>query len=148
MTRPGRSIVAIGAGVIVLVALAIIVALVAGSPEVEAFPPGSPEATLQAYLQAVEDGDAEQAYDYLSSRAQSQMSFTDFQRFIGFGGIPRDARVRIDRTQVDDDRATLYLVIEHFSGSGIDFNRYSYEREVRLVREDDAWKIDEPLTGL
>lgn len=149
MGRAERSVLIIGLSVLALVVVAVAAALALGSTGPSQFPAGSPEDTLQRYLQAIQDGRAEEAYDYLSLRAREQMPFRDFARSVAVvGQSPWEQRVRIDRTTVDGDRATLYLTIEHFSGAGIGFNRWTYERPVRLVREDGAWKIDEPLTSL
>jgi hypothetical protein len=54
-----------------------------------------------------------------------------------------DRRVRVIRTDEAESRATVVLSIEYASGSGIRFERYSYEHTVALVRENGDWKIDE-----
>ncbi|MFS8531057.1 hypothetical protein [Sphaerobacter thermophilus] len=149
MGRAERSVLIIGLGVLGLVVLAVVAALALGSTEPTRFPEGSPEDVLQRYLIAVEEGRAEEAYDHLSARAREDMSFRDFSRYVATAGqYPSERRVRIDRAVGDGDRVTLYLTVEFFHGSGIDFNRSTYERPVRMVREDGVWKVDEPLTVL
>jgi hypothetical protein len=53
-------------------------------------------------------------------------------------------QVRIDGVDTGNGRGTVRLQIEDVSGSGLGFNRYSWDRSVALVFEDGGWKIDEP----
>ncbi|MDI3340733.1 MAG: hypothetical protein QJR03_09390 [Sphaerobacter sp.] len=149
MGRAERSVLIIGLGVIALVGVSVAVALAFGPTEPSRFPAGSPEDVLQRYLLAVDAGRAEEAYGYLSRGAQAQLRFDDFARYVASAGSYHpNRRIRVGRTVTDGDRVTVYLTIEYGGGAGLNFRRSAYERPVRLVREGDAWKIDEPLTGL
>lgn len=163
MARPERSILIIGALILALVAAAIVVTLAFGSDEPADFPVGSPEGALQEYLTAIQDGDTDRAYDLVSQSALRQMSprspstgtgtatdpisRDDFARMAGGSRGQTNSRVRIERVEyaANDQSATITLTIENFSGSGLDFNRSSWTRTLRMAREDGAWKIDEPF---
>ena len=159
MARPERSILIIGALILALVAGAIVITLAFGSDEPANFAEGSPERALQEYLAAVKDGDTDRAYDLVSESARRQMSprspgsdtdaisKDDFARMVTGSRGQTNSRVRIDRVEqsANDQSATITLTIENFSGSGIDFNRSSWTRTIRMVREDDVWKVDEPF---
>jgi hypothetical protein len=149
MGSPFRSVAIIGVVVLLLAAGAVVVALVIDVGEPAVYPEDSPEGTVQRYIQALYDGDVDTAYDYLSERVQSDYSRSEFRDHLWWmSGNNVDRRIRIAEVDVDDDHATLTLAIEHFSGSGLDFNRYTYRTRVRLVREDGEWKIDQLLTDV
>jgi hypothetical protein len=40
------------------------------------------------------------------------------------------------------------LRVDQFSGGGLGGDRYSYERTIRLIQENGAWLIDEPIVGI
>jgi hypothetical protein len=141
--RPDRSVVLIGGGVLAVVLVAVVVIVALGTPEPETFPPDSPEYALQQYLDAAHSGDEERARSFLSRRALAQ--------------IPADApgrtpycppldgrRITVDDVERSGDRATVTVEITELSGSGLDFDRYSWEYTVRMVLEDGAWKLDDP----
>jgi hypothetical protein len=135
-------VLGIGAGVVAIVVVAAIVVLAIGSPDVEEYPADSPEGTIQRYLRAVADGDEEAARALLSERVNDQMSDDPFGRLFCQPG--EGHQVRVEDVDAGDQRATVTLEIENISGSGLDFDRYSYERQVALVFEEGGWKINEP----
>jgi hypothetical protein len=47
-----------------------------------------------------------------------------------------------------DERATLQLTVEVSYGDVLFADRYSYPTEVRMVREDGVWRIDQALVHL
>lgn len=143
MGQPERSILAIGAGVLAVVLIAVVIVLTFGSPDVEHFPPDSPAGTVQRYLNALRERDYETAESLLSARARRQVPADEFRRIIFCP--PQDGRrVRALTTVETDSRATVTLSIEQISGTGLRFERYTYEQTVSLVREDGQWKIDDP----
>jgi hypothetical protein len=145
LARPERTILAIGGGILALVGAAVIIVLVFGSPDPEEFPPDSPEGTVQRYLRAVHDGDADTARAMLSERAEREMPAESFERgYYCPSSTSTGRRVRIARVDRGEQRSTVYLSIQRTSGSGLSFNRSTYEQSVRLVREDGVWKIDDP----
>jgi hypothetical protein len=55
--------------------------------------------------------------------------------------------VVLDRVETNGDATLLHLRVETFSQGGLSADRYSYPREIRLVRESGSWQIDELLVG-
>lgn len=141
MSSADRSILAIGGGVLAIVVIAIVVVLAVGEPKVTAYPVDTPEGTVQRYLSAIYDGDDTVARDLLTSRALREMGNNPFDGL--FCQQSDGHQVRIDRVTTETDRATIQLEIENVSGSGLGFDRYSWERSVLLRFEDGGWKIDE-----
>ncbi|HYI16393.1 MAG TPA: hypothetical protein VEX37_13440 [Thermomicrobiales bacterium] len=142
MKQPDRAVLAIGGGVLAIVVLAVAVVLAIGEPDVTDYPAETPEGTIQRYLRAAYDGDDEAAIALLSVRAGREMSRDPING--SFCQASDGHHIRIDGVDTGDDRAIVRLRIEDVSGSGLGFDRYSWERSVALVLEDSVWKIDEP----
>lgn len=142
MKGPDRAVLAIGGCVLAIVVVAVVVVLAIGEPDMAEYPAGTPEGTVQRYLRAAYDGDEDSARALLSERADTEMGRDPFSRL--FCQQSDGHQVRIDGVDEGDGRATVRLEIEDISGSGLDFDRYTWERQVVLVFEDGGWKIDEP----
>ena len=162
MSQPARVVLAIGGAIVLLILIAVAAVLALEREQQPSYPPGSPEAALVDYLDALEAGDADRVYALLSQSAREEVERREkegvgysFRQEIRYArDTLRDARVRISRVERRDDRATLTLTIDRFSSSSPGFppfpsgERYSYERTVELVLEDGAWRVDEPLVYL
>ena len=150
---PARSripTVAIGVGGVIVALIAISLVLVLALPDgPTAFEPDSPEATVQEFFHAYEARDIDGAYGLLSPRIREQLTLSEYRHFDDESGWQRDEdrRVVLVRADITGDRASLYLRIDQFSGGGLGNARYSQDRTIRLVREDGAWLIDEPILG-
>ncbi|MGH2456618.1 MAG: hypothetical protein ACRDHD_10235 [Candidatus Limnocylindria bacterium] len=144
-----RTLLAIAGGIAALLLLAVVVVVLAGNRQAQEFPPGTPEAAMQAYLRAWDDDDLPAAYAYFSADVRDRASLEEYQavaRSYGepsFDG-PRRA-VYIDGVDGSGDRVTLLLTVEERYGDAFGGGSNRYERPVRMVREDGEWKIDEPL---
>jgi hypothetical protein len=144
-----RHILIIGGIVVALVVVAVAVVIVLGSRGAATYPPDSPEASFQAYLQAYEANDLETAYGYLSVRIRSDTAlsaYLDEAAMYDRGDMTRG--VWIDSVDRTGGRATLNLTIEEFYSSGLSSSSYRYESRVRMVLEDGSWRIDERLAGV
>ena len=146
---PPRSVLVAGLAIVALVAIAVIVA-VALPDEPATYPAGSPEAAFQAYYQAWEVGDTDATYAALSSDVKSDVSADEYRRMVSEQSWQRDEdrRVVLLRSEITGDRAVLDLRVDQFYEGGLGGDRYSYDRSVRLVRENGVWLIDEPLVGI
>ena len=142
MNGSDRTVLAIGAGVVAIVVLAVVVVLALGEPEVTAYPADTPEGAVQRYLQAAYDGEDEAVRELLSNRVDAEMGNDPIGRM--FCEQSDGRQVRIDDVETSEQRATVHLRIEDVSGSGLGFDRYSWDRSVALIFEDGGWKIDEP----
>src|SRR5687768_15934929 len=116
MGKPERTVLAIGGAVLVLVIVAVIVALTAGSSDPEVFPPGSPEAALQTFVETVRDGDREAALALLSTAARERVEDDEFFPSQFCGGSD-DRRVRVTDTEINGARATIELTIQEANSS-------------------------------
>jgi hypothetical protein len=145
-----RAVTTIAAGILGLVVIGAVVVLLAEDRKPATFPAGSPEAAMQAYLAAWEDGDSEKAYGFFSEAVRSQVTLADYQNAVsGFGDVsPGDEAVYIDAAQISGDRATVHLTVEHYFGDGPGAETYRSTTTVRMVRQADAWKLDQQLIGV
>lgn len=148
--RPSRSILLIAGIVIGIVVVAVLVVLAASRPPAT-YPAGSPEATIQGFLTANDEDDVEAAYAFFSESVRGSLTVSEYRRLWTDFSWQReeDRRVVLEQTDMRDTRATVHLRVDVYSGGGpFGSSRYTYERSVGLVREDDAWRIDELLVGL
>jgi len=144
-----RGLVAIGVGIGVVAILAVVAVGMSAARDPDQFPADSPQAALQAYLQAFEDEDYVAAYAFFSADVQRQMSLEEFEQAVrNYGMYAGDSRrVLYDGTRGTGDHVTLQLTVEVLSG-GLATDRYSYPTEVPMVRENEVWRIDQALVHL
>lgn len=146
-----RGLIAIGVGIGVVAVLAVVAVTLTARQGPATFPPDSPQAAFQGYLEAFEDGDYEAAYGFFSTQVQAQMGFDEYERVAReFGQYATETRRvlydGLDQVETDgEERATLRMTVEVSYGGLFVTDRYSYPTEVPLVREDGAWRIDQPL---
>jgi hypothetical protein len=150
----GRTLALIASGIIALVLLAVVVVLLAGTRSPQQFAAGSPEAAVQGYLAAWDEGDAEATWAFFSSEVQDSYSFEDYERAIDEYGLysypeggPRRS-VYIDGVEGGGERLTVQLTVDEYYGDGLNTSSYRSPRSVRLIREEGAWKIRDPLIWL
>jgi hypothetical protein len=147
-----RSLLVIGGGILALVALSIAVILLAEARGPASFELGSPQEAMQRYLAAWEERDHEAAYLFFSTEIRADTTLEQYESEAraygeGFGG--GETATYIDDAEVEGDTATLHLTVEqYFDDGGLGGNSYRTQRSVRMVREADGWKIDEPLIGV
>lgn len=134
------------AGVVAIVIAAIAVAtilVIERRPDAD-YPSGSPEAALQDYVRAWHAGDADAAWEVVSTAAQERSTLDRFRA----ANRRRDDevyRVWIDETSVNDERATLLLTVERLSHDGLlGPGRERRGTRMTLVQENGGWKVDNP----
>ena len=145
-----RSLLYVALGIVALAVVTIGVVLLAGDREAAEFPADSPEAVLQAYLAAYEGGDLDSAHAYFSADVRDRMDREAYQQAVDSWGVGTepDRTVLFDSTTGSGDRVELHLFVEEFYGDGLSGSTYRSPRDVRLVREDGAWRIDQALIWL
>ena len=134
MDRHSRTVLmVIGAFAVVLIAVAIVVAI---QPP-ETFDPGTPEGTAQAYYQAILDGDEDLALSYLDEDLMASCPTQDLRYF-----TPDNARVVIERTEIDGDEARVDVVVTETWGEG-PFGGGSdvFDETLIMTQDDDVWVI-------
>lgn len=142
-TSSGRWLLGITAGVVLLIAAAVVVTLLAGSGDPEQLPEGSPEARVQEYILAIENDDPGAAYAMLSDDLREQCSESDFRANVS-AGRGTDDRVSLEGVDVFDDTAHVDVQIRSFSGSPpFDFSENTSEVRFVLRQVDSEWAITE-----
>jgi hypothetical protein len=147
--RAPRAVLVAGGAIAALIGLSLVVVLaVPRGPT--AYPPGSPEAAFQAFYIAYETGDVEGAYALLGSSVTGRVTLAEYRQLDSEQQWQRhaDRRVLLLGAEVTDDRAVLRVRLDEFTEGGLGGNRYSWERTIRMVREDGNWLIDEPIVGI
>ncbi len=147
--RPTVVAIAIAVGLVVL-AVGVILAL--GGGRTREYPRDSPEGAVQGYVRALAANEPTTAYGLLSARLQGQLSlanFTDRIRMYGYDPAGGDHQVvRIDRTAVSGDRATVDLTVERYYGNGgLGGGSSTLHPSLQLVRESGGWRLDQLYVG-
>lgn len=145
---PGRGLLVIATATLAIAALAVALVFLRGDRRAT-YPPDSPEAAYQAYLEASAERDADATWAMLSSSVQRSWPKEQYlSEFTMKGMYDDDARILIERATVTGDRATLDIAVERNSGSlFFGSSRYRETFTLRLVREAGAWRIDQRLLG-
>jgi|FLYL01.1.fsa_nt_gi hypothetical protein len=96
--------------------------------------PGSPEGTVQEFVEAVLEGDVDRAEE-LATQPLCDFGFDPFVR--------EDFQISLIDSEIRGDRAEVRVLITTFGGES-PFERYesSYEDRFLLVRVDGDWKVD------
>ena len=147
--RTDRFLLGIIAGSALLIALAVGAVFLAGrqAPRPPA-DPQSPVGVVQAYVEAIRSGDLARAHGHLSRAAQSSLPLSTYrERFPRYvEPASSDQRVLIEPVVVEADRAEVKVTISRFSARSDPFSARTFHRDVtvRLVREDGAWRVDQP----
>ena len=124
--------------------------LLAGGREAAQFPADSPEATLQAYLAAYEEGDLDAAHAYFSADVREQMDRRRTnRRWIRGVSMPSPIGPSCSTARPTPEiGSSSTSIVEEFYGDGLSGDTYRSPRDVRLVREDGEWRIDQALVWL
>jgi hypothetical protein len=149
-----RTLSFIAGGILALVLVSVAVVLLAGGRQRQEFAAGSPEATVQGYLDAWEETDPATLWAFFSTEVREEYSFEDYERAVNDyfvyqypdGGPSRS--VFIDGVDGSGDRVTVQLTVEEFYRDGLSTNSYRSPRSVRMVREEDGWKLADSLIWL
>lgn len=142
-----RFLLAIVAGTILLVVVSILVVFLYGrartAPSVD---PNSPAGVVQAYVEATRNGEVEKARSYLTRQARAEVEARDRQNSYR-PTIDDNVRIIIEPGTVTDTSAEVKVAISRFYARSDPFSSSNYHRDttVRLVREDGAWRISQPL---
>ena len=135
-SQSNRLLVWMGAGLLALLAVAAI-AVALRSPA--NFEPGSPEAVVQEYVNAVLDEDSEAAFALLTPSAQRRCKLEDLEdRYIR----GEQSRIVLVDSEITGDTATVELEFTAASGdSPFDIYEYSFEQRFKLRDVDGAWRL-------
>ena len=110
----------------------------------------TPDGTVRAYLEAIDTGRPERAWDLLGERQQAQLSRDEFiARATASHRSPREARITIDQTVVEGDTARVELSQTYTSTGPPIFGPSSSTNRItaRLERQRGQWRITVPPEG-
>lgn len=120
-----------------VVILAVAAGLVVANREPQALDPTSPEGVVQAYLEAVIDGDVDEAFALVSPAAGCDVSD------VATGYLPESVRVVVLETEVDGDEAVVRVKVTENPGNGLfEDSGYAHEERISLRRTDGTWQIE------
>ncbi len=104
------------------------------------YPPGSPEAAVQGYLQAVLDGDDDGAFARFTPELRERCASRDLDETF----VPDQVRITLAETDIDADdaRVTIRLRFDRDSDPFDAGSFDSFER-IDLTRVGGEWLIDE-----
>jgi hypothetical protein len=132
-----RTYVGIAVPVVVLVLL-VVAAVFAANRAPDSYPVGSPEATAQAYFQALIDEQPLAIHQLFSDELQDRcdpptaadVSFVDV------------SRVTLDQVETDGDSSTVRVsVTQDFGGSPFGPEENTSDETLHLTRIDGSWRI-------
>jgi hypothetical protein len=129
--RPNR-ILAIVVGAMVV--LAAVVVVLSANRSTADYDPGTPEGTVQAYLQAVTTGDYAEAATFLAP--SSDCDVEDLDR----AGTPDSARVYLVGTETEGETTTVTVEVTLPSGGPLD-TESSETHLYRLTRSGGDWRL-------
>ncbi len=122
-------------GAVGVAAMVLVAALVVGRRGTIDVPPGSPQATVQAYLQAISDRDRSGARAQLTDWLASNCSLVDI-------GLPTVERAVLVRTTTTGDRARVVVsVTERWSSGLLDLQDTTSLQTFNLERTPSGWRI-------
>jgi hypothetical protein len=126
---PGWLLPLIGALVVVILVAA---GLLRETPDLD---PSTPEGTVQAYLQAVFDGDQEAAAQYTEG---------DCDPNLGPGSPVDGVSASLVRVEGDDNQATVVVKLSQPSGQPF-AGLSEWEEWFTLINRDGTWMIQQPV---
>jgi hypothetical protein len=115
-------------------AVALIFAISSGNT-VKILKSGTPEATVQKYLQALNDGRNEDAASLFAST--SKCSAEDIDRAY----IDQNAQVLLDKTVIGNNNSAIVYISIQRNDAPLMADPYTETQDYRLVKEDGIWKI-------
>ena len=132
-------------GAVLLGALLIASVAVALMKREESLPEGTPGATVQSFLLAVEAEEYTLAHGLLAEDLKAECAL---DQFFGTARPPesrlKNDRVTLERTKTVDDTAFVTVRITRFHGSGpFGASESSFEERFTLRREAGQWRFSE-----
>ncbi len=107
----------------------------------------TPDGVVRAYVEALEAGRPERAWELLGERQQADVPRDEFvRRATGAFRPGREGRLAIDATEITGDTARVDLSRTYASGGPPIFGPSSYTNRftARLERQRGAWRITVP----
>jgi hypothetical protein len=140
-----RWLIIFGAAIVVLVVTALVLVLTIKPGTTARLPADTPEGTVQGYLMAIESGDYETAYAYISPPDNVKQTYDSWLRSLPQAASKPEVRVTLGKSTISGDTATLPVIIDSFRsggpfGSNVSTNNVTFI----LSRTGGVWKINQP----
>jgi hypothetical protein len=130
-------------GVLVVTALVLVLTMKPGTTAL--LPADTPEGTVQGYLLAIQSGDYEAAYAYVSPPDNVKQTYDSWLRSLPSGVSKPEVRVTLGKPTISGDTATLPVIIDSFrSGGPFGSNVFTNNVTFYLTRTGGIWKINQP----
>ncbi len=137
-----RWLIVVAGAVVALVALSVVVALATRS-DATTFAADTPEGVVQRYLQAVEDRELQQAYDYLSVGLQQECAYRDF-RDSGRRPDLESQRVTLEGTERVNGEMEVRVRVTQFNvDPPFGSRESSHVQRYLLVEEGGVWRFSQ-----
>lgn len=137
MTGSTRWLIAVVAGVGVLTAVAIVLGMTADEADLD---PGTPEATVQAYLQAVTDRDAEAAVALFSDELTDRCGINIVRDSFQYG--PRNFRATLGDVETREATTDVFVEItERYGDDPLFGGESTFSEMYSLEQQDGEWRI-------
>ena len=145
-----RWLAGIGLTALVLIGVSVVVTLVGRGAEPERFTPGTPEAAVQDYLLAIEDGRDREAYHFIHPNVADGCGYEHFKSTLGqvqADGVRRDRDLRVSLVNVEemDQTVEVNVRVTRFYADP-PFGSRERSRAERFVLEEQtgAWRFTKP----
>jgi len=105
-----------------------------------------PEGVVRAYVEALDTGHPERAWDLLSTAARAGIDRETFiqRATTSTPSRPSEGRLTIDSVEIAGDTARVDLARTYDSGGLLGSSSYTTHSTVRLEREGGQWRISVP----
>jgi len=132
----------IGGGIVVAIVMLAVALLVGRGPKV--YEPGTPEATIQNFVQAELDGDTEAMLETLTERLRNECGDSIEQWGDWWPRSNDGTRVELEQIEISGDEAHGVVLIRR-SNSADPFDNSSWDNKAKfdLVKLDGDWLIDD-----
>jgi hypothetical protein len=142
-----RFLLAIVAGVVLLILVSIVVVFTTRGPRPT--PPADPASIVgivQGYVEATRAGDAEKARSFLTREARAQSEERSKQNPYS-PTYDNNVRIIVEATAQTETTAEAKVTVSRFYANSDPFSSSTSHRTitVRLIREDGQWRITQPL---
>jgi hypothetical protein len=145
MKRTDKYLIGIVVGIVLLVIVAFLITLVRPEPTYQAG--DTPEGVAHNYLLALQKGEYDRAYGYLSPSIEGyptseEMFIKAVQDYSWQFRHDQDITLTVESAQVTGDRATTRVRESRFRGGNLfDSSQSTTTFEVRLQLESGEWRI-------
>jgi hypothetical protein len=99
--------------------------------------PQTPEGTVQAYVQAVLDGEWNDARSHLADDLEAECTAIDFRR----SWVPDSLTATLDDVRVDGDEAEVVVRLRTAAEPDPFGGRYESTETFDLIREGTTWRL-------